>query len=305
MENEVTTTESGDFGEFFSEFSGAENQSTEETTETTEEATETETTAEAEESEHTDENSEDENTNDSTEDGAEAEDGADKPADEQTYTVKVDGKESQVKIDELISGYQKGQAFDRVKNQLAEARNTIAQMKADSDANAETLDLINAVAKKAGTDVNGMLKTFFSGLVLGNGGSNGQADAEFENLQLQMKLDKQNAKETEAAKTNDEDEAKAKAESDIADFRKAFPDVEITSELIKSLESDLKDGVSLTSAYRAQQSKKQAAEIERLQKELKAAQKNAKNRVSSPGSQKDTGGSKNTGFSEFFSFFGS
>lgn len=305
METENITTESGDFGEFFSNFSDTENQSADTAEETTETATESEATVEAEESENSSDNSEDENTNESEENGAEAEPEPDNPTDEQEYTVKVDGKESKVKLDELITGYQKGQAFDRVKGQLEQARNTISELQANQDKNAETLDMLQAIAEKAGYDIPTLLQTFHAGLVVGKGGSEAQAKAEFENMKLQRQLNQKEAKTKEESQQSEEAESKSKAEADIAEFRAVYPEVDLTPELIKSLDAELRDGMSLVRAYQKQQSDKQAAEIARLQKELAAEKKNAKNRMSSPGSQKDTGGSTKAGFSEFFTLFNS
>lgn len=303
MENEsITTSESSDFGEFFASFSDAEDQSTETEETAKETAEETEPSAEGEENENSFENSEDENTNDSEENGAETDQKPDGTADEQEYTVKVDGKESKVKLDELITGYQKGQAFDRVKGQLEQARSTITELQAEKDKNAETLDMLQAIADKAGYDIPTMLQTFHAGLVVGKGGSEAQAKAEFENMQLQRRLNKQETKAKEENQHSEEAESKSRAEADIAEFRAVYPDVELTPELIKSLDKELHDGMSLTRAYQKQQSDQQAAEIARLQKELAAEKKNAKNRVSSPGSQKDTGGSSRAGFSDFFTF---
>ena len=76
----------------------------------------------------------------------------------------------------------------------------------------------------------------------------------------------------------------------MAEFREAYPDVEITKELMDQLMPDVSDGVSLTVAYRKMEKAQADARIAELERQLAAQKQNAENKAASPGSQKDSGG---------------
>ena len=98
----------------------AETEQTEDTT--MEEETESYEGEEASESEETEDGEE---APDGEEEGTEEESEAADPITEQKFTIKVDKETREVGIEELKEFAQKGVAFDRVKGQLTEARQTV------------------------------------------------------------------------------------------------------------------------------------------------------------------------------------
>ena len=97
----------------------------------------------------------------------------------------------------------------------------------------------------------------------------------------------------------------------MAEFREKYPDVEITPELMKAVGEDVQKGVSLSEAYQKVQAAKKDAEVQalkdeiaKLQKQIEADKQNKKNRATSPGSQRDSGGQANKSeFDDFLSAF--
>lgn len=61
----------------------------------------------------------------------EAEDETSEDPDNETFTVKVDGEELEVTLDEALSGYQRREAFTRKTQELAEERQTLQQQAED------------------------------------------------------------------------------------------------------------------------------------------------------------------------------
>ena len=102
-----------------------------------------------------------------------------------------------------------------------------------------------------------------------------------------------------------------RAKREVAEFREKYPDVEITPELMKAVAEDVRNGASLTDAYRKIEAAKKESEanelrnqIEELQRQLAAEKQNKKNRATSPGSQKDSGGQRaKSDFDDFMSAF--
>jgi hypothetical protein len=94
-------------------------------------------------------------------------------------------------------------------------------------------------------------------------------------------------KEKEQTAANDQ---KSRANREFAEFKAAHPDVNLDDALAEKLKPDVLAGMSLLGAYQKMQNKEQADRIAELERQLAAKKQNEKNRVSSPGSQKDSGG---------------
>lgn len=125
---------------------------TEERTETQEASQQPEAEAPQVETDHVDETPEDDHVDDDASEGEEDYDDDEYDADEEepqaTYTVKIDGAEVEVDLDELRNGYQRQQSFTRKSMELAEQRKAFeaeaAQTKQARDYYAQQLDQLSA-----------------------------------------------------------------------------------------------------------------------------------------------------------------
>ena len=136
--------------------------------------------------------------------------------------------------------------------------------------------------------------------------SGGSSDAEAASALENAKLKRENAqlKAAKAQEASNKDDSKARAQREIAEFHKEFPGVELTKELCDKLMGDVQGGATLTNAYRKMVAAEKDAQIAELQRQLAAEKQNKKNRVSSPGSQKDSGGKRQKSeFDDFLSAF--
>ena len=122
-------------------------------------------------------------------------------------------------------------------------------------------------------------------------------DAAKERL-LRLKAERENKRLKEARPARQQEEKPAeetgqqRAKRDLEAFRKVYPDVQLTSELIGKLTPAVQGGATLVEAYRAHETAQKDAQIAELQRQLAAEKQNKENRLSSPGSQKDTGGKR-------------
>ena len=132
-------------------------------------------------------------------------------------------------------------------------------------------------------------------------------DAAKERL-LRLKAERENARlkeEKSAEKEPAEETSQQRAKRDLEEFRRAYPDVQLTDELIGKLTPDVQGGASLLGAYRKYENAQKDAQIAELQRQLAAEKQNKENRISSPGSQKDTGGKRTkTEYDDFMEAFG-
>ena len=123
---------------------------------------------------------------------------------------------------------------------------------------------------------------------------------------LRQKAEKENAalRQATASGEAEEETSQQRAQREIADFRKSYPDVPLTDELLKALMPDVQKGVSFKDAYERRESALKDARIEELEAQLAAEKQNKRNRAASPGSQKDSGGRREkTDFDDFVSAF--
>ena len=268
----------------FEEFESAFADNGYQTEETVEGIDETETAAEDSAADGEEAAQQDGDENAGSEDGpadssAEREENRQEDPAGETFTLKVNKQEVQVKREEMISLAQKGADYDRIKEQLNETR--------------ATMDALREIAKNANMELSDLVT----------------------NLQIHSMMKQQNISEevarervranraeTENAKLkaekngtpNAEEASKDRAQREIAEFREAYPTAELTEELVNSLMDDVRGGTSLKAAYEKRQSALKDARIAELESQLEAERKNRSNRASSPGSLRDSGGRRGT-----------
>lgn len=225
----------------------------------------------------------------------------------ETFTLKVNKEEKTYSREEMISLAQKGADYDRVKELLEKSRTEQADMKKQFDGQKEAMELLAQIAKESGSDVKALLENMQIAMVQKR--DNVSADVARERV-LRQKAERQ--AEALRSQKQEAEKADSRAKQEIAEFRKAYPDVEVTQELVDKLMPEVNGGKSLLAAYRQMEEAKQQAaltekenRIAELEKQLAAEKKNKENRAASPGSQKDTGGQRQkTDFDDFMSAFG-
>ena len=227
----------------------------------------------------------------------------DPQAQHDTFTLKVNKEEKTYSREEVINLAQKGADYDRVKDQLAQSRQTNADLEAKLNGQAEAMEALAELAKETGMEVPALLDSFRIAAMQKQGLSE---DTAKERL-LRMKAERENARlkaEKPAEKTPPSETIQQRAKRELEEFRKAYPDVQLTDELIGKLMPDVQGGATMTSAYRKYESAQKDAQIAELQRQLAAEKQNKENRISSPGSQKDSGGKRTkSDFDEFMEAF--
>ena len=220
----------------------------------------------------------------------------------ETFTLKVNKEEKTYSREEVISLAQKGADYDRVKEQLTQSRQTAQELQDKLDSQADAMTVLAELAKESGVEIPAMLRELRLGLLKKQGLSEDAAnerllrlDAERENAAL-----KAAAEEAQALETSSQ-----RAERELGEFREAYPDVELTKDLLDELMSDVQGGMSLTKAYQKREAAKKDAQIAELQRQLDAEKQNKENLSASPGSQKDSGGKRSkSDFDDFLEAFG-
>ncbi len=200
---------------------------------------------------------------------------AEKPAAEETFTLKINKEERTCTREEVISLAQKGADYDRIKGKLAEQQGT--------------MDLLTEFAKESGMELPALLDDLWMNLWKKQGLSEDTAKERLE----RRKLERENAalKAAQNPETPAEETPKEKAQRELADFQKAFPDVPLSDELYEKLKQDIvHGGFSMTDAYRRMKDRDQQDRIKELEAQLAAKKQNSANKAGSPGSQKDSGG---------------
>ena len=217
------------------------------------------------------------------------------------YTIKVNKEERQVTMEELISLAQKGADYDRVKKQ-AESGNQALMDKLSKTQ--EVYDVVSLIAKESGVDVPSLLDTFrIRQLMDRDGLSEKEAQERLGRLKAEEKLSAMQSENAE--KNNPENQMQERAQRELKEFRKNFPDVDISNLPVEKMAEDIASGMTMTQAYLKELNRRQSEEIRTLNEKLKAKEQNERNRVSSPGSASDSGTKKaKDKFEDFFSAFG-
>lgn len=223
----------------------------------------------------------------------------------QTFTLKVNKEDHKVSLEEMTAYAQKGVDYDRVKEQNAKLRQTNTELQEKIDglaANQGVMDIIDMIAQKSGSTTDQIAEMLYVNFRKNAGASEDAAREELKSARLQKQLDAVNKQKNEQKAK--EDDAQERAKRDLAQFQSEYPDVTLTEELVDKLKPDIQDGKSLTAAYRKYERAQEAAKIADLQRKLNASAQNEKNRKRSPGSQTDSGGSRQKDmFDEFLSAF--
>ena len=258
---------------------------------------------EAEEGSESGENSEDENTDDSEEDGAEEKTEADGKASDaaQTFKLKVNKEEREVTLEEMTTLAQKGADYDRVKEQNAQRQQTIESLQTqlnEASKHQGALDILGMIADQSGSTLDELAESLYVNFRKSSGASEDAAREELKNAKLEKEL---NAFKSQKAKPQEKsDDSETRAKRDLEEFSKEYPNVQLSKELVEKLIPDIKSGMTLATAYRKYEKAQDAAKIAELERKLAATTQNAKNKKSSPGSQKDSGGRRaKTDYEEF------
>ena len=243
-----------------------------------------------------DEESEEEDAEDADEEDPEPDtEEKEEKADEetaQTFTLKVNKEERQVTLEEMTALAQMGADYGRVKDQYSKSQQTVQDLQAQLDVfkdKKEVLDILDIVAEKTGAKVGELAEMLYISVRKKNGASEEVAKEELKSAKLERELNGMKAKQ-EKTQTQQQETAESRAQREIEAFRKEYPDVQLTGELVNKLTGDLQKGISLTAAYRKLEKAEADAKIADLEKQLAAKKQNDKNKQKSPGSQKDSGG---------------
>lgn len=291
----IEVTEEGfeDFEAAFDDETGYQTEDSEEVTDT--EDGEPETTA----SETDTADDSEEESGEDQEDGAE-ESAAEQPPAADTFTLRVNKEDRTVSREEMIAFAQKGIDYDRVKGQLAERDNTIAQLNKTIDSNKEAVDLLNLLSEELKKPVPELLESLHLSLRMKNGETEAEAKANIRAIKAERAM--KAAQEKPAAEPKPD--GKARAEKEVAEFHNRYPGVELTEELCGKLAKDVQSGMSLSDAYAKQQAAAKDAEIAELKRQLEAEKQNKKNKTQSVGSLKDSGGKRGrSAEDDFFAAF--
>lgn len=238
--------------------------------------------------------------------------GAENPAKDapEIFTLKVNKEERTYSREEVISLAQKGADYDRVKDQLGKSQQAASELQGKLDGQQETMEILQLAAKELGTDIPGLLDSLRISAYRKQGLSE---DAANERL-LRVKAEQENAKlkSGKPAAAEPIDESKQRAQRDLEEFRKAYPDVALTEDLLDELLPGIQDGVSMLQSYRKREIAQKDAviaekekKIAQLERQIEAEKQNKANRAGSPGSQKDSGGKRTKSeYDEFMEAFG-
>lgn len=241
---------------------------------------------------------------DPVEDGAEpsaeeppAEDGAQ----DQTFTVRIGEEDRQYSLEEMTELARKGAGYDDLQAQLTQSEQARVQLQNQIDGQQGVVDILNLLAEKSGSPVQNIAKQLYVNFRKGAGVSEDAAALELENAQLKKQAEATKPTQTEEKGAED---ARARAQRELAEFRNLHPGVRLDDALVAKLKPDVKKGMSLANAYQKMLNDQKAAELKEQERKAAAAEKNAKNRAASPGSQQDSGGRRQkSGVEDFFAQF--
>ena len=210
--------------------------------------------------------------------------GAESPVGGETFVLKWNKAEHTKSRDEVIALAQKGMDYDRIRDAADKAKSDNKALSEQVERMKGVYDLIESIATESKTSIPDLMKAFRLNRLKGQGLSDEAAAERMAREDAERELQALKA-QTKPAEESPEDRSKR----EVAEFRREYPDVEMSEELVQKLMADVQSGMSLTQAYRKYEAAQKDAEIARLQAELEAEKKNRSNRASSPGSQNDSG----------------
>lgn len=298
MENE-----SMDFEEFFDAFDAPGeddgNQTDPETEGTETEETAQEPAGDQETGETDSEESTPEQEKKPENDGSEA----DKPAETQKFTIKVNKGTREVELPEMTELAQKGADYDRVKGQLETSRTNEANLQKTVDEQSPIMEVLQLAAKDAGVDVAELVDSIHVGLLKGKGMTEAEARAEIRAAKAEKAVNDLKNKPAQKEKP-ETDSNQERAKREIAEFQTAFPGVQLNQETLDKLAPDVQNGMTLTSAYLKMENARLTAELAEQKRALEAEKQNQKNRrQAAPGQNDSGGGREKDAFEDFFTAF--
>ena len=240
-----------------------------------------------------DDSAEDEDVDDSEDDGADGDgegDSGNTDADK-TFTIKVNKEERTVTLEEMTALAQKGADYDRVKEQNTKHQQTIEDLRSKLEgvsSQQAVLDILDTIAQKSGSTLEQLAESLYVNFRKSAGASEDVAREELKSARLEKELNGYKAKQTQ--QQEQENDSESRVRRDVEEFRREYPSVEITEELVNKLAPDIQNGMSLSAAYRKYEKAQDSAKIAELERKLAAKAQNDKNKKRSPGSQKDSGG---------------
>lgn len=277
-----------------------------ETPETTENgpAESGESEAEAAEGRESGENSGGENTEGASETGSEGSQEADGNKEKRSFdNIKVNGEIHSVSYEDAPAWIQKGMDYDRVKNQLAEARQQNQTMSEQMEKHKDAIDVLEMIAGDTGMKMDDLLHNLHKSFRMQQGETEKEAEANIRAAKAEREASAYKARQ-EQPKEPAAQEQQTRMQREYAEFRAAYPDVRLDDALTEKLGADVAGGMSLLGAYQKMQAQEQAAKIAALERQLEAEKQNRKNAATSPGSQKDSGGQrKRDPVDDFFDAF--
>lgn len=251
------------------------------------------THSDGEDGDEGDEDSVDEDADDSEEidaDGNKEDKGGNTDAN-QTFTLKVNKEERTVTLEEMTALAQKGADYDRVKEQNTKHQQTIEDLRSKLEgvsSQQAVLDILDTIAQKSGSTLEQLAESLYVNFRKSAGASEDVAREELKSARLEKELNGYKAKQTQQQEKEKDSESRVRR--DVEEFRREYPSVEITEELVNKLAPDIQNGMSLSAAYRKYEKAQDSAKIAELERKLAAKAQNDKNKKRSPGSQKDSGG---------------
>ena len=209
---------------------------------------------------------------------------------EDNFTLKVLGEEKSFTREEVVPLAQKGMDYDRVKNQLEEARTSLKefdQVKADLAKRNDQIYWLEELAKEQNQTLDELIEVTQAQVMARKTGQNIEVcKGIVKNQRLERELKSQQAKLSATTDQND------RVKSDIDAFMKAYPELAADPKnLPQEVWDAVKAGEPLLSAYRAYEIKELKAQIEKQKAEAEKQKQKEINKSRSTGSM-STKGSK-------------
>lgn len=241
--------------------------------------------------------------------GAEEKQEDEKPVSEQKFVVKVNKETKEVSYQDAPAWIQKGMDYDRVKGQLETTQHEKENLQTELNKEKEHIDILQMAAEAGGITVETLLENVQISVLKSKGFSEVEARAELRNMRLERQIKElanqsQKQPAIEPVQEPAQDEKSDRAQRDLEEFSRAFPDVQLTEDLVAKLVPDVQKGMSLTSAYLKMENQRLQAEAKQRHQQEAARKQNTKNRAKTPGSMNDSGGQRTKdAFDDFFGAF--
>jgi hypothetical protein len=299
------------FDDFFGTFDDGDGYQTDSTEDTADEVVDDTSEDVEEQDSEAAEDSEGGETNDNVNEqeaeevAAESKQEDEKPISEQKFVVKVNKETREVSYQDAPAWIQKGMDYDRVKGQLENEQRNGQELQSKLDAQKSIMDVLELAAENSGLDIPQLLTHVRKGLLIGQGMSEKEAEAEIRAQDAERRA--QSAAGQRAATAEKEpaqEPVDNRAEREVQEFMRNFPDVTLTDEQIEKMRPDVQNGLSMTAAYLKMENARLKAEAEAQKQKDAAAAQIKKNRAKAPGSQRDSGGQRTkTAEDDFFAAF--